>query len=113
MGRYFMLCEGEIVEEPDYAKWAKWYEKSYEQVRQVARTKAEYGTVSTIFLGMSMTLSQTQAPQLFETQIEGGWLEGERQRYSTLDEAKAGHESWVSRVNEAEAGKLPPPGFVW
>jgi len=113
MGRYFILREGEVVEEQDYAKWAKWYEESYEQVHKVASTKAQYGTVSTTFLGMSMTLSQNETPQLFETRVEGGWLDGERQCYATLDEAKAGHELWMSRVREAEADKPPPPGFVW
>lgn len=110
MGRYYILHQGEVVEEPDYAKWAQWYKNSYEGVHQVASTEAQYGTVVTVFLGMNMTLSQSDPPLLFETRVKGGWLDDQWERYSTLDEAKAGHEAWVARVRAAEEDGLPPPG---
>jgi hypothetical protein len=113
MGRYYILRDGEVIEEPDHAKWTQWYEHSYEKVRCVASTKAEYGTVVTSFLAMSMTLSKTDPPLLFETKVDGGWLHDHRERYAAIDEAKAGHEAWVARVQAAEKGKPPPPGFVW
>ncbi len=111
MGRYYMLHEGNVVEEPDYAKWAEWYKNSFEQVRCIATTKVEYGTVSTVFLALNMTLAKAGAPQLFETRVKGGWLDDEWERFSTLDEAKAGHEAWVARVRAAEEDKPPPPGW--
>ena len=111
MGRYYILREGGVVEEPDHAKWAEWYENSYEKIRCIASTKVEYGTVSTVFLAMNMTLSKTEPPLLFETRVKGGWLDDEWERYSTLDEAKAGHEAWVARVRAAEENKPPPPGW--
>ena len=111
MGRYYILSDEGVVEEPDYAKWSEWYEKSYAKVRCIARTKVEYGTISTVFLAMSMTLSKTTPVALFETTVEGGWLSDERQRYATLDEAKAGHEAWVTRVRAAEENQPPPPGW--
>ena len=111
MGRYYILRNDEVVEEPDFAKWTEWYESSYEKVRGVACTKVEYGTVSTVFLAMNMTLSKADPPLLFETRVQGGWLDDESERYATLAEAKAGHGTWVARVRAAEENKPPPPGW--
>jgi hypothetical protein len=115
MGRYYILRDGKVIEEPDYAKWMEWYGKSFEQVRCVAETKVKYGTVSTVFLALNMTLSKTDPPLLFETKVQGGWMADQWERFSTLEEAQAGHEAWVARVREQEEEhKLPPPGCpVW
>lgn len=113
MGRYYILRGNEVVEEPDHAKWSEWYQGSYEQLRCIASTKIEYGTVATTFLAVNMTLSKNEPPLLFETRVKGGWLDNEWERYPTLDAAKAGHEAWVARVREAERDRPPPPGFVW
>ncbi|MFH0983606.1 MAG: hypothetical protein V2A79_18985 [Planctomycetota bacterium] len=113
MGRYYILREGVVIEESDYAKWAQWYENRSEQDRHIACTTVKYGTVSTVFLAMNMTLSQSDPPLLFETRVKGGWLDGEWERFATLAEAKAGHDLWVARVQAAEENELPPPGFVW
>jgi hypothetical protein len=112
MGRYYILCEGKVVEEPDHSKWSQWYEKSYNKVRCVASTKVQFGTVETTFLAMNMTLAQEGPPLLFETRVKGGWLDDEWKRYPTLDEAKAGHEAFVARIRAAEQEhKGPPPGW--
>ena len=111
MGRYYTLRDGEVAEEADHAKWTEWYESSYEEVRCVASTKVKYGTVVTTFLAMNMTLSQTDPPLLFETRVKGGWLDDQWDRYSTLEEAKAGHQAWVDRVRTAEENEPPPPGW--
>ena len=111
MGRYYILCEDRVVEVPDHAEWADWYEKSYEKVRCIASTEVKYGTVSTVFLAMNMTLSKTDPPLLFETRVKGGYLDDEWERYATLHEARAGHEAWVARVHAAEENKPPPPGW--
>ena len=113
MARYYILRGQDVIEEPDYDKWARWYQGSFERVRRVASTETRYGTISTTFLGMTMTLSAADAPRLFETRVEGGWLNGQRQHYATFAEAETGHQVWVARVREAERDKLPPPGFVW
>jgi hypothetical protein len=114
MGRYYILKAGKVVEEPDHAKWSKWYENSAAE-RCIASTALVYGTVTTTFLALNMSLSQTDPPKLFETRVEGGWLANEWQRYATLEEAKAGHEAWVARMREAESeNAYPPPGHpVW
>ena len=111
MGRYYTLRDGKVAEEADHAKWAEWYQDSYEEVRGVASTKVKYGTVVTTFLAMNMTLSQTDPPLLFETRVKGGWLDDQWDRYSTLEEAKVAHQAWVDRVRIAEENEPPPPGW--
>ena len=115
MGRYYILHDDEVIEEPEYTKWIQWYGESYEKIRCIASTKVKYGTVSTVFLALNMTLSKTDPPMLFETRVTGGWLDDEWERFSSLEDAKAGHEVWVARVhNEEEENQLPPPGCpVW
>jgi hypothetical protein len=111
MSRYFILRNGEVVEEPDHAQWSHWYQSSYDRVRCVAETEVKYGSVVTTFLAVDMTLSKGVPPLLFETRVKGGWLDDEWERYPTLEAAKAGHNAWVARVREMEEeNELPPPG---
>ena len=110
MGRYYVMRGGQVVEEPDYAKWAQWYEETYPQVRSIATTQVQDGTVSTVFLAMNMTLSRDRAPMLFETRVSGGSLHDQCERYPTLEAAQAGHQAWVARVSAAEKSDPPPPG---
>ncbi|HUU84867.1 MAG TPA: hypothetical protein VM243_15305 [Phycisphaerae bacterium] len=110
MGRYYILRSGDVIEEPDYDKWARWYETSYQEVRGVASSQAAYGTVETVFLGLNMSLSKDDPPKLFETRVHGGWFDDQWERYSTLEDARAGHEAWVARVAAAEEDELLPPG---
>ena len=115
MGRYYILRDDQVIEEPDHTKWIEWHETLFEQVRTVARSGTKFGSVVTVFLGMNMTLAKSAPPLLFETRVVGGWMDDEWERFSTLTEAKTGHEAWVARVNEMEAEhELPPPGCqVW
>ena len=115
MGRYYIMRDGVVVEEPDHSKWSEWYATSYESIRCVASTKVQYGAVLTSLLALNMTLSKDTPPKLFETRVKGGWLSDEWERYPTLAEAKAGHEAWVARVRALEEeNQLPPPGCpVW
>ena len=39
VGRYYLLPEDTVVEEPHYAKWTQWYESSYDKDRRWAVTK--------------------------------------------------------------------------
>ena len=115
MGRYYILRGNRVVEEPDHSKWAEWYKTARPKACCVASTKVQYGTVTTVFLAMNMSLAKADPPLLFETRVQGGWLNDEWERYATLAEAKAGHDAWVARVREQEEEhKLPPPGCpVW
>lgn len=114
MGRYYVLRDGEVIEEPDHDSWYEWYEHSYKDVEVVAETRLANCTVRTRFLAMNLTLAQDAPPQVFETKISGGWLANEGERFATLAEARTGHERWVSRVREVQAeNHLPPPGAGW
>ncbi len=112
MGRYYILQNNQVVEEPDYQKWSEWYEGSRESGCRIARTKVVYGTVETVFLALNMSLSEGP-PQLFETKVHGGWLDGEWERHATVGDAKAAHEAWVAKVQAAEENQPPPPGWQW
>jgi hypothetical protein len=114
MSRYFILRDDEVFEEPDHPSWKEWYESCYEAIECIDRTELTHGIVSTHFLAVDMTLARDAAPQLFETRVTGGWLADQRQRYATLEEARAGHQAWVARVLEVEEeNQLPPPGGAW
>jgi hypothetical protein len=115
VGRYYILRDNQVIEEPDHEKWLQWHQTSFEQVRAVAHTSTRFGRVATVFLGVNMTLAKDAPPLLFETRVIGGWLNDEWERFSTLADAQAGHEAWVARVHEMEAEHdLPPPGCqVW
>lgn len=114
MGRYFILRDGEVIEEPDYSTWFAWFESAYKDVELIAESRLGASTVSTRFLALSMTLDQDSPPMVFETTVNGGWLDNRRERFSSLEEATAGHENWVRRVKESdEENELPPPGAGW
>jgi hypothetical protein len=115
MGRYYILCGDVAVEEPDFGQWVAWHAGSYEKMRCVARTGVKFGAVQTVFLGLNMALAESERPLLFETRVLGGWLTDQWERYSTLEQARAGHATWVARIRAMEQeNELPPPDCrIW
>ena len=114
MGRYYILHDREVVEEPDFGKWLEWHQTSYEKVRCIAHTEMKYCIVMTVFLGMNMRKSEDDPPWLFDTRVCGGWMTGEWKRSSTLEEASALHQALVARIRAMESeNKAPPPDAVW
>ena len=101
MTRKYILEDGRPKLEPDILKWGKWFESAD---RHVALTEAEGFTVSTVFLGLDHAFGGT-VPILFETMVfkRGDWDSGESlpdqdcERYSTIEEARAGHEAMVAK----------------
>lgn len=73
----------------DLMEWAEWYGKANRVVKQTAIEEAE---VSTVFLSMDHNFGFSDSPVLFETMIFGGEHDGYQERYSTWDQAEAGHE---------------------
>lgn len=69
--------------------------------RTVNRTDVRGSTVSTVFLVIDHSFSNTGPPILFETMVFGGPLDGEQERCATWAEAQAMHERMVARVLEA------------
>ena len=94
-GRY-ILDGHKPVECDDVIEWAKWFESNN---RTVAKTKISKDVdVSTVFLGLDHNfLCEDGKPLLFETMIFGGKLDQELWRYSTWEEAEAGHVKAVGK----------------
>ncbi len=58
-------------------------------------------TVSTVFLGLNHNWGDGE-PLLYETMVFGGKLHNEMERYSTVEQAREGHERMVQRVKDSE-----------
>jgi hypothetical protein len=56
-------------------------------------------TVSTVWLGLDHRLGEGP-PLIFETMVFGGPGDDEMERYSTEDQARAGHDQWVARERQ-------------
>lgn len=91
----YILDGHEVVECGDLMKWAEWFETAD---RHVAKTIIGDVKISTVFLGMSHSFGETGPPILFETMVFGGEYDEEMERYSTWDEAEAGHKKMVDLV---------------
>lgn len=105
--RYYILAEDRQTPVPvEMMEWAKWFE-NHNLERVVEQTNlsdiiAAKVMVSTVFLGLDHQYAEDGPPLLFETMVFGGLLDSEQWRYSTWDEAKAGHAAMVERVKAAE-----------
>ena len=104
MRDYYLLRDGVCVP-TDMMTWAQEFDFKSEE-RRIAQTQLEGVWISTVFLGLNHAYLPTQPPLLFETMVfcdEGvlpDW-QNECERYSTLEEARAGHEAMVKRVLQA------------
>jgi hypothetical protein len=98
------ILDGHETRPADLLEWASWFENTD---RTVAKTTvgrdAHKAEVSTVFLGLDHSFG-TGPPLLFETLVIGGPLDEEMERYSTWDDAEAGHAAMVERVSAARAG---------
>ena len=98
---YFILNGKEVVPVDDVLVWGRWFE---DFDRRIARDEVGSVTVSTVFIGLDHQFGDGP-PLLFETLVMGGRLDGEMDRYSTWDEAAAGHVAMCVKVKLAEAGE--------
>lgn len=92
---YYILDENgdpKVVE--DILEWGEWFETAD---RIAALDEMNGIRVSTVFLGLNHNFGQG-LPLLWETMIFGGDHEGYQDRYSTLDEAKEGHQRAVRLI---------------
>lgn len=82
---------------PDQRRWGEWFNAAN---RQVAFTQVGHEVdVSTVFLGVDHNYHPDHGPVLFETMVFGGNLDQLQQRYSTWEEAEAGHQAIVALVS--------------
>lgn len=97
-GRY--VLDGHTpVPEPDLFKWGRWLEEARAE-RRVARDQIGEAEVSTVFLALDHAWTG-DVPILFETMVFGGERDGDQARYSTWDEAEAGHRRIVDELRSA------------
>lgn len=82
-------------------QWAKAF--GDEELHRVALTEIDNYTVSTVWLGLDHGFGNGP-PLIFETMIFGnGPLDQEQWRYSTLEEAQAGHEQRIIEIRQGLA----------
>lgn len=94
--QHLYILEGKIPKPVnDVLQWAKWYETAD---RVVSKTELPGGVqVSTVFLGIDSAIFN-EKPILFETMIFGGEHDGFQERYSTWEEADAGHKKAIELI---------------
>lgn len=95
----YILVDGKPVAEPDMQKWSQWMKTAE---RAVGKTKVGEAHVSTVFLGLDHSFGNGSEPVLWETMIFGGEHDQYQERYTSLDEAKAGHERAVEMARVSE-----------
>lgn len=95
MSDYFKLEGKEPVQVTDCLEWARWFENF--DGRVVARDDLHDAVVSTVFLGLNHQFGDGP-PLIFETLVFGGPIDGQMSRYSTWDEAAAGHIAMMGLV---------------
>ncbi len=88
------------IPEPDLMAWGRWFEAAD---RYVGKTDVGEVHISTVFLGLNHCFGEGP-PVLFETMVFGGDLDQEQERYTTWDEAEAGHAAMVGRVKSQSKG---------
>lgn len=74
--------------------------------RILKKTRIGDVEVSTVFLCIDHSFSDTAQPILFETLVFGGKLDGEVNRYSDYDKALEGHEEMCQMVRDAGFGAM-------
>lgn len=96
-GQYILRGKEPVLVD-DTLEWGRWMESGE---RRVALDEISPEVkVSTVFLGLDHNFGDGP-PVFFETMVFGGPLDGEGERYSTWQEAEAGHRAIVDRVRSA------------
>jgi hypothetical protein len=102
-GRY-VLRGHEAVATDDSREWARMFDKT--DARRVAKDTIGEAEVSTVFLGIDHNWGGGP-PLLFETMVFGDSPYELQWRYSTWEEAEAGHARVVAALRE---GREPDAG---
>ena len=78
-------------------EWLEWAKQPFDQTKRVAETQVGEARISTVFLSVDHSFGEGP-PVLFETMIFGGPHASHQWRYSTWDDAVAGHGSITSAL---------------
>lgn len=103
MANFYTLDEkGNPVPEDDVQKWGEWHQRNFNNMR-VGKTYVRGIRISTVFLSIDHRFLGKGEPLLFETMIFGrGKFDEMQWRYSTREEAVAGHAAAVKLVEEGQ-----------
>lgn len=99
MSEHYVLEADHSVRPAELMEWAVFFEDITN--RRVALDKIGEASVSTVFIGLDHSFGDGP-PLIFETLISGGAHDQEMWRYSTWDEAVAGHQTAVDLVHGSE-----------
>lgn len=95
----YILNGKEPVLETDLLKFGQWFETANRIVKQTHLP--DNIKVSTVFLGIDHGFGSDK-PVLFETMVFGGEHDQYQDRYSTWDEAEAGHQKTIEMIFAVE-----------
>jgi hypothetical protein len=98
-GYYILGADNQIIA-VDAMTWAKWFENMPNRTVGYTQITSEI-LVSTVFLGLDHRFSGRRPAILFETVVFGGPRDGDMWRYSSWDDAEAGHAAAVRNVRAA------------
>lgn len=98
--RYYVLDADNRVVAANLIERAQWFEAIGNRVVGYTQITSEC-QVSTVFLGLDHRFGGDGPPLVFETMIFGGPLQGSVWRYSSYDDADAGHKAAVRRARAA------------
>lgn len=97
---YILDENGNPKLEPDVIKWSDWWKTADRIVKKTNMLDASV-LVSTVFLAIDHDFGGISlSPVLWETMVFDGKLDGECERYRSLEDAKAGHDAMVARVRK-------------
>lgn len=91
---YWLGSDGEPVGTDDVLEWSK---KFCHRDKQVAREDLGDVLLSTVFLGVDHAFGDGP-PVLWETMIFGGPRDQDQQRYTSREDALAGHAEWLKEL---------------
>ena len=104
MADHYILDKHHHVIPTDLYTWGKWF--ANHKNRRVALTEVGDLEVSTVFLGINHRFGNNDRPPLvFETMVfKGGSEYGDyTNRYSSWDDAEAGHKATVRKLEKRKA----------
>lgn len=108
-GRHYIL-EGHTPMPCDFLTWARWFDAAD---RTVAETTVGRARISTVFLGQDHNWLHDGRPVLFESMIFGGPGDGQMMRYSSWEDAVAGHQLMVDYARSVRWSARAWADYLW
>jgi hypothetical protein len=103
--RYYILDAEHHTIEVNFIEWVMWFDEISNRLVDYTQITSEV-SVSTVFLGLDHRFHGNGPAILFETLIFGGPLDQSMWRYSSYDDAQAGHVAAVRNARAAIGQKI-------